>query len=75
MERNKEKKNKHDQNFQELWNMIKKVKSKNIENIPNETIAEDSPNQGKDMDIQVTETFKIPNKHQQKKNLFTSHKT
>jgi hypothetical protein len=60
---------KHDHNFQELWNMIKEPNltiheykkelsyKLKIENLFNKIIAENSPNLGKHTDLQVQEAF------------------
>jgi hypothetical protein len=43
------------------------VHAKNIENIFNEIIAENFPNPGKEMDIQIKKAFRTPDRHDQKR--------
>jgi hypothetical protein len=43
------------------------VQAKGIENIFNKIIAESFPNLGEEMDIQVQEVFKTPNRQKQKR--------
>jgi hypothetical protein len=41
--------------------------TKGIQNLFNEIIAENFPNLGNDMDIQIQEAFKPPDRHDQKR--------
>lgn len=54
---------------QHTWG--EELQADDVEKLFNEIIAENFPNLGKDMDIQVQEAFRISNIHNQnKKNLF-----
>jgi hypothetical protein len=44
-----------------------KIQNKGTENLFNEIISENFPNLGKDMHIQVQESCRIPNRHDQKR--------
>jgi hypothetical protein len=77
----KEKKNSHVNNFQDFWNMTKikptkscwrrgaNIQTNCIENLFTEIIPENFPNLGKDLDIQVQEAFRTPNRQDQKRTI------
>lgn len=69
----------YEENMEDLWDTTKgpnhifgveegaEIQTKVIENLFNEAIAENFPHLGKNMDIQVKEALRTPNRHNQKR--------